>query len=81
MDIKLLNEVCWGGNKLAPIVDAALKKMNLNYRYELIENPIILKEMGITKTPAMVINGKIILEGRIPNVLEMMEILGKAFNE
>ncbi len=55
--------------------------MNLNYRYELIENPIILKEMGITNTPAMVINGKIILEGRIPNVLEMMEILKKAFNE
>ncbi|WP_352419125.1 thioredoxin family protein [Proteiniborus sp.] len=63
------------------MVDAALKKMNLNYRYELIENPIILKEMGITNTPAMVINGKIILEGRIPNVLEMMEILKKAFNE
>ena len=81
MDIKLLNEVCWGGNKLAPIVVEALKRMNLNYRYELIENPKILSELGINKTPAMMINGKIVLEGRVPNFLEMIEILNKAFSK
>lgn len=81
MDIKLYNEVSWGGNKLAPIVDAALESMNLNYRYELIENPKILAEMGITNTPAMVVNGNIVIQGRVPNVLEMINILEKAFND
>lgn len=55
--------------------------MNLRYRYELIENPQILEDMGITKTPAMVINGKIVLQGRVPNVLEMEKILKEAFND
>ena len=75
MDIKLLTEVSWGGNKLAPIVDEALKMLKWNYKYELIENPKILKQLNINKTPAMVIDNKIIIEGIIPNVLEMVEIL------
>lgn len=79
MDIKLFNEVSWGGNKLAPIVDLALKEMRLNYKFELIETPSILSEMGITKTPAMMINGDIILEGKISSVLEMIKILKMVF--
>ena len=50
MDIKLLTEVSWGGNKLAPIVDEALKMLKWNYKYELIENPKILKQLNINKT-------------------------------
>lgn len=80
MNIKLLTEVSWGGNKLAPIVDEALKIMNLNYKYELIENDKILNELGIKKGPAMIINNKIIIEGIVPNVLEMIEILKKNDN-
>ena len=75
MEIKLLTEVSWGGNKLAPIVDGALKMMKKNYRYELIENPKILSELGIKKSPAMIINDVIIIEGQVPNVLQMIEIL------
>lgn len=75
MDIKLLTEVSWGGNKLAPIVDEALKMLKWNYKYELIENPKILAKLGIKNSPAMIVNDKIIIEGRIPNVLQMIEIL------
>ena len=53
--------------------------MKLNYKFELIETPSILNEMGITKTPAMMINGDIILEGKIPSVLEMIKILKMVF--
>lgn len=49
--------------------------LNLNYRYELIENENILAQLGIKKSPAMIVNSKIIIQGRVPNVLEMVEIL------
>ncbi len=49
--------------------------MKKNYRYELIENPKILSELGIKKSPAMIINDVIIIEGQVPNVLQMIEIL------
>lgn len=75
MDIKLLTEVSWGGNKLAPIVDEALKMLKWNYSYELIENEKILSQLGIKKSPAMIVNDKIIIQGRVPNVLQMIEIL------
>ena len=80
MDIKLFNEVSWGGNLLAPVVDWALRELKLSYTFELIENPTILQEMNITKTPAMMINGEIVLEGRIPSGLEMISILKKSFD-
>ena len=79
MDIKLLNEVSWGGNLLAPVVDWALRELKLDYNFELIENPIILQEMNIKKTPAMVINGDVVLEGRIPSGPEIIEILKESF--
>ncbi len=81
MEIKLLTEVSWGGNKLAPIVDGALKMMKKNYTYELIENPKILRELGIKKSPAMIVNDIIIIEGRVPNVLQMVEILENIQNK
>lgn len=49
--------------------------MKRNYKYELIENPRILEDLGIKKSPAMIVNDKIIIEGWIPNVLQMIEIL------
>ncbi len=60
---------------MAPIVDEALKMLKWNYKYELIENPKILAKLGIKNSPAMIVNDKIIIEGRIPNVLQMIEIL------
>ena len=77
MEIKLLNEVSWGGNQLGPVVYSALKALNLNYDFELIENDDLLKKLNIDKSPAMMINGKIVLEGRIPSLREVMEILKK----
>lgn len=63
MDIKLFNEVSWGGNKLAPVVDWALREMNIG------------------KTPAMMINGEIVLEGRIPSGPEVLYILKRSLEE
>lgn len=63
------------------MVHWALKEMNLNYEFELIENKSILKKLGITKTPAMMINGKIVIEGRIPPLKEVKEILKREILE
>lgn len=75
MEIKLLKEVSWGGNQLAPVVDWALKEMKLNYDFELIENDEILKDLNIKKSPAMMINGNVVIEGRIPSLKEVKRIL------
>ena len=55
--------------------------MKSNYNFELIENPIILREMNIGKTPAMMINGEVVLEGRIPSGPEVLYILKRSLEE
>lgn len=75
MEIKLLNEVSWGGNQLAPVVYSALKALNLNCGYELIENDELLKKLKIDKPPVMMIDGKIVIQGRIPSLKEVKDIL------
>ena len=81
MEIKLLNDVSWGGNKLAPVVDWAIMEMKLDCKFELIENEALLKELGIEKAPAMIINGEILIERRVPPFSEVKEILRKAILE
>lgn len=75
MDIKLLNVVSWGGNPLGHVVYLALKEMNLDYGYELIESDNLFDEFGVNSTPAMIINGDIVFEGRIPPILELKYII------
>ena len=49
--------------------------MKLDYGFELIENDSILKELNIDKSPAMMINGKVVVEGRVPSLKEVKKIL------
>ena len=55
--------------------------MKLNYKYELIENPKVLAQLGITESPAMIVNNKLVIHGWVPNILEMIEILKISFNQ
>lgn len=75
MDIKLINEVSWGGNLLAPVVHLALKEMKIKHNLELIETDNALEEFGISKTPAMMINGNIVLEGETYNLSMVKDII------
>lgn len=75
MDIKIFEMVCWGGSKLGPIVDAALDKLNLDYDFDLISNLPEIAKSGITNLPTLMINGEIKIEGKIPTVDEVVEVL------
>lgn len=75
MNIKLLNQVSWGGNPLAPIVYSALRDMNIKYDIELIESDNLFEDFGIKNTPAMIINGNVVLEGHIPSIITIKDII------
>lgn len=77
MDIKLLNVVSWGGNPLGPIVYSALKEMKVKYDLELIESDNLFEEYGIKHTPAMIINGHIVLEGAKVSLSDIKNIISK----
>lgn len=78
MDMKILEEVHWGYSKLAVVVDGALRKLGYNHRFQIIANPNDFPNYGVSKTPALIIDDKIVIEGRVPTILEMVEILKEA---
>lgn len=57
---------------LAPVVNLALKEMNLKCDLELFETDNAFEEFGVKKTPAMIIDGEIVLEGK-PYSLDMVK--------
>lgn len=75
MDVKILEEVFWGYSKLAVVVDSAFKKLNLNYNFEIIGNPNLFKNHKIENPPALIINGKILVEGYVPDLEELIDII------
>lgn len=75
MNIKIFEMVCWGGSKVAPIVDEALEKLGYDYDFDIISDIQNIAKAGITKPPAIVVNGGIIVEGYIPSVEELVNKL------
>ncbi|MTI66550.1 MAG: thioredoxin family protein [Firmicutes bacterium] len=67
-------------SKLAPIVNGAIDKLNLKkYNLEIIGDKKRIKNLGVKKLPALVINDKILIEGRLPSLNEVIKIL-KSYN-
>ncbi|WP_427339775.1 thioredoxin family protein [Caloranaerobacter sp. DY30410] len=57
------------------MVDAALDKLGLNYDFDLISDLPEIAKAGVTNPPALMINGEIKIEGKIPTVDEVVEVL------
>jgi len=77
MDIKIYEMVCWGGSKIAPIVDEALEKLDYDYDFDIISDIQLIAKAGINKPPAITINNNVVVEGYIPTVEELVNKLKK----
>ncbi|MGF7058962.1 protein-disulfide isomerase [Brassicibacter mesophilus] len=55
--------------------------MKLNYKFEIVAKRQEILKYGVTKTPSLVINGVVVLEGKVPSILEMPDILLNAFKQ
>lgn len=75
MDIKIFEEIGWGYSKLAVVVDAALRKLGANHRFQIIGNPNLFSDYDVTNPPTLMVDGDILIEGYIPIQEEMVEIL------
>lgn len=75
MDIKIFEEVGWGHSKLAVVMNAALRELGLNHKYEIIANPRFFSRYNVKTSPTITIDGEIVLEGYEPSLDEMIKLL------
>ena len=77
MEIKVLGTACPNCKTLEKGVLIAVEDLKITANVEKIEDIIKIMGYGIMKTPGLVIDGKVVMSGRVPSVAELKEIIAK----
>ena len=75
MEIKILGTGCANCKTLEKSTINALAELNISANVEKVEDIQQIMAYGIMRTPGLVIDGKIILSGKVPSVAELKEII------
>jgi len=76
--IQILGMGCPKCNKLYAAAEAAAKELGIEYEMEKIADINKITDMGVMMTPALAVNGKVLLSARVPAVEELKKIIGGA---
>jgi small redox-active disulfide protein 2 len=75
MDILVLGPGCMNCITLEKRVRSAVAELGINAEVYKISDYAKIAEYGVLKTPALVIDGKVIFYGRVPNVNELKDYI------
>ena len=75
MEIKVLGTGCARCKSLEKITTKAIDELNLDATVEKVEDIQKIMEYAVMRTPALVINEKVVMSGQVPKIAEMKEIL------
>lgn len=77
MNIKVLGMGCCNCKSLYAVAEEVAKELGIDYTIEKIEKIDKIMAYGVMRTPALVIDEKVVLQGRIPKKEEMKKLLNK----
>lgn len=77
MNIKILGTGCTRCKALEQSVINSLAELDLAADVSKVEDIVKIMEYGIMRTPALVIDEKVVMSGRVPTVSEIKEIIIK----
>ena len=75
MEIKVLGTGCARCKTLEKVTTKAVRELNLDVTVEKVEDIQKIMEYAVMRTPALVINEKVIMSGQVPKITEMKELL------
>jgi small redox-active disulfide protein 2 len=75
MEIKILGSGCTKCKKLEQAARDAVNELNLNATVVKVEDMMEILSYGVAMTPAMVVDGKVMLKGRTASVEEIKKLL------
>ena len=75
MNIKVLGTGCPKCKMLEKAVINSLSELNIQADVSKVEDIMEIMQFGVMRTPALVINEKVVLSGRLPNDKELKSLL------
>jgi small redox-active disulfide protein 2 len=76
--IQVLGMGCPKCNKLYAAAEAAARELGIEYEMEKIADINKITDMGVMMTPALAVDGKVLLSAKVPTVEELKKIIGGA---
>ncbi len=77
MEIKILGTGCSKCKTLEKATREAVKELGVDANIEKEEDIMKIMEFGVMNTPALVIDGKVVTSGRVPNEKDLKSLLTK----
>jgi small redox-active disulfide protein 2 len=74
-ELKILGTGCARCQKLGEQTEAAAKALGLNYRVEKVTDLQQIMGYGVMATPALVVDGRVKVSGKVPSIDEIKELL------
>jgi small redox-active disulfide protein 2 len=75
MEIKVLGTGCPKCKSLEKTVINSLAELGINADVSKVEDIMKIMKYGVMRTPALVINGKVVLSGHVPDINEIKKII------
>ena len=79
--IEVFTSTCGKCKKLEQVVHEAVDEMKIDAEIVKLQDAIEVRERGVTRVPAFFVNGKLVLEGRVPLIREAMDLIRDAMND
>lgn len=77
MEIKVLGAGCAKCKTLEKVTREAVAELNIEANIEKVEDIQKIIEYGVMLTPALVVDGEVVLKGKVPKVSEVKTLLSK----
>jgi small redox-active disulfide protein 2 len=78
MDIKILGPGCANCQKLNALAHEAASELGIDAQFEKVTDMAAIAQYAILHTPGLVVNGEVVVSGRIPTKPEIRTWLSEA---
>ncbi len=77
MQIKILGTGCPKCKQLEQLVRETVAEQNISAEISKVEDIVDIMAYGIMRTPGLVVDGKVVMSGRLPGKNEISDMLKK----
>ena len=73
--IEVLGSGCPKCKKLAEVTDQAARSLGIDYDLQKVTDLQKIMAYGVMMTPALVVDGKVVLSGKVPSAEELKKLI------